>query len=205
MKFMQLQDFCRKVVQTRSPGKLIALDVGTKHVGLAHTDASRRFVTEGAVKSLKRSSKTDGSEHRLSGPAVTQLGLKLQRIIDKEQACGLVVGIPLKDGDPTPFCKEIVDLMLRLDCTLPTPTPSKTDSSISSSTSTEAAASDRESREMPFTLWDEQYSTMEGRRLVASATSKRSVYLKRKDSIAASVILSKFLAHSEMVPQEEAE
>lgn len=194
-----MADFCRKVVQKRASGKLLSLDVGTKHVGLALTDESRRFVIEGAVKSLSRQSKEGG--HRLSGPAISQLGAKLQRIINEERACGIVVGIPLKDGEPTPFCKEIVDFMLRLDCTLPIKSKSK--SNTGSASNDNASQPEEEEEEaaapIPFTLWDEQYSTMEGRRLVASATNKRSTYLRRKDSIAASVILTKFLSHAERV------
>ncbi len=182
---MELLAFHRYMGQ--GVGKLAALDVGTKHVGLAITDETKRFVV--GSDTLKRKG-SDATQHRLADASVQAFTKQLQNVIDKEKIVGLVVGIPLHNGVSTPFCKEIVDLMLRIQCTLP--------QSTSLLSNIENIPSP-----MPFTLWDEQYSTMEGRRLVAQTTSKRSVYLKRKDSMAASVIMQKFLMYKENVYDRE--
>lgn len=186
MKFLDLRSFQKVALWSTGVGKLAALDVGTKHVGLALTDESRRFVIRGDT--LKR--KSGRGEHRLASSSVEFLTRQLQAFIAKEKVRGLVVGIPLHNEKPTPFCQEIVDLMLRMDCFLPDPVslPSVDTSAMPPRTSPE---------HMPFTLWDEYGSTVEGRRLVKQTSTKRSVYLKQKDSIAASVILQEFLLHSE--------
>ena len=112
--------------------------------------------------------------------------------MDKENCCGFVVGIPLKDGETTPFCKEIVDLMLNVRCAVKPHNQLKLGSSEEES---EYDREDREDREMYFTLWDEHNSTMESRRHVARTTNKRSVFMKHKDSMAAAVILQKMMEH----------
>jgi len=174
MKYLDLGSFFAKVLKPRRLGKLASLDFGTKHVGVAITDASRAFVVPHSTLA-----RTKPPAHRMSRTSVQTLGQNLQNVIDNEQICGIVVGLPLKDGETTLFCKEIVDVMLRMNCNLPTTTDNITN----------------DITQVPFTLWDEYASTMDSRRLVAATSNKRSVYLKKKDSMAASVILQKFLAN----------
>jgi RNase H-fold protein (predicted Holliday junction resolvase) len=191
MKFVELRPFIKQVLSSRTHGKILSLDVGRKHVGLALSDESKQFVS----------------------PAITlgraSLASAMQELVNKEKVCGVVVGIPLLDGKPTPFCTDIVNLMLSMqvltsdsdplspllgaDC-LSHPQnagnrilPEAHDQTLSA----------RARQLMPFTLWDEQFSTMEARRFVAQSTSKRSIYLKHKDSMAAAVILQKFLVFAE--------
>lgn len=173
MKFLELRLFIKQVMFSRTHGKILSLDVGTKHVGVALSDESKQFVS----------------------PSVTfgrfALTSSLQEIVNKENVCGLVVGIPLRDGKPTRFCTEIVNLMLSMPIIKP-------NTALNLEERDKDNDKEQQPHHMPFTLWDEQYSTMEARRLVGQSTNKRSLYLKHKDSVAAAVIMQKFLVHAEV-------
>jgi len=209
MKFLELRPFIKLALSSRTSGKLISLDVGKKYVGLAFSDESKVFVNPASTLNRVQAASLAAAngyfqvykkKERMCDSAVSYLATNLQAVINKENVCGVVVGIPLKDGEPTGFCQEIVDLMLRLKCTLPNQSLPMlaANETTSSFTITDAeAGTETEANAMPFTLWDEQYSTMESRRLVAQSTDKRSVYLKHKDSVAAAVILQKFLTFAE--------
>jgi RNase H-fold protein (predicted Holliday junction resolvase) len=205
MKFLDLRPFIKVALSSRTTGKLISLDVGKRYVGLAFCDESKQFVNpadtllrvpaaslasaNGYIQVYKR-------KERMCDSAVESLSKNLQAAIDKENACGVIVGIPLKDGKKTAFCTEIVDLMLRLKCTLPNQNLSMP--AVNETLSEDATVIDSETdNAMPFTLWDEQYSTMEARRLAAQKSNKRSVFVKNKDSLAAAVIMKKFLSFAE--------
>lgn len=188
MKFVELTPFIKQVLSSRLSGKIASLDVGKKHIGVALCDESKYFVNP--ITTLSRSALpevvhnlTSKKDHRMSKSSLNALSKKLQGIIDKEHVCGLVVGIPLLDGKPTPFCTEVVDLMLQLQCFMPEKYMNGDVHNIAN--------------EMIFTFWDEQYSTMEARRLVAQRTESRNVFLKQKDSMAAAVIMHKFLSFAQ--------
>lgn len=189
MKYLEVPAFIARILGTRSSRKLMALDVGTKHVGVAITDESQMFVSP-----YSTISRTKPPIHRMSPSAIKSFEQKLQSVIDKEAVCGIVVGLPLKDGEPTPFCQEIVDMMLQMNCFFPQSQyqPATPDSDSNANAAYEHKELARK-EPMEFTLWDEYGSTMDSRRLVASTSNKRSVYLKKKDSMAASVILQRFL------------
>ena len=165
-------------------GKIAALDVGTRHVGVAVSDEGRQFVSP-----MTTFSRSKSGEWRNGSIAVQSFSKKMQEFVDKENCCGFVVGIPLKDGETTPFCKEIVDLMLNINCT------AKPQNQLRMEQDIDDDNDNYDKDEMFFTLWDEYNSTMESRRHVARTTNKRSVFMKHKDSMAAAVILQKMLEH----------
>ena len=189
MKFVELRPFINQVLSSRTRGKILSLDVGKKHVGLALSDESKQFVSPSIT---------------LGRPA---LASAMQELVNKEKVCGVVVGIPLLDGKPTPFCTDIVNLMLSMQVlTSESDSPSpvldanrltQNTGNVRPSQIPSETAPARTRQLMPFTLWDEQFSTMEARRFVAQSTSKRNIYLKHKDSVAAAVILQKFLVFAE--------
>ena len=100
------------------------------------------------------------------------LSRQVQRFVDENGCRGIVVGFPLLDGHATNMANEIVQLMLRVDC---------------------QTSSRRSRMSLPFTLWSEVGSTVRARRMIKGATTKRSVYSKKKDEVAAAVILERFL------------
>lgn len=54
-------------------------------------------------------------------------------------------------------------------------------------------------------MWDESYSTSDARVALKQSSYRRSIFLKHKDSVAASIILKTFLDHHEhdfMFPNE---
>jgi RNase H-fold protein (predicted Holliday junction resolvase) len=189
MKFVELRPFIKQVLSSRTHGKILSLDVGKKHVGLALSDESKQFVSPSIT--LDR----------------TALASAMQELVNKEKVCGIVVGIPLLDGKPTPFCTDIVNLMLNMQVRISDSDPgslmleaNRLSQMIGNRISSQEQAQTPPARGrqlMPFTLWDEQFSTMEARRFVAQSTSKRNIYLKHKDSVAAAVILQKFLVFAE--------
>ncbi len=73
-------------------GRLLGLDVGTKTIGLATSDALRGMATP--LSTIARTK-------------FTKDAVKLAEIIRKEQAVGLVIGLPLNmDGSEGPRCQS---------------------------------------------------------------------------------------------------
>jgi len=140
-----------------------ALDVGTKHIGLAVSDEGRVVATPWTT--IERTGAARNSE-----VAVGMLGSKLQRVISELQIDGLVVGLPIHEGKPTPLSREIVQLMLHTRCFNPK----------------------NKDQDMIFTLWNEHSSSMEARRVSKSLGSRTGAFHKHKDEMAAAVILRSF-------------
>jgi len=152
----------------RSISRIAALDVGTRHVGVAVSDENR--IVSSPLTTIERSVTA-----RNSAAAVGAFAEKLQSVLTEAQVDGLVVGLPLFQGKPTPLCEEIIQLMLRAQC----------------------HSSDRARQDVVFTLWNENSSTMESRRLSKALGARDGAFRKHKDSLAAVVILRSFLeAHS---------
>eukprot|EP01036_Dinobryon_divergens_P034588 gene34588-44717_t len=171
MRILAVQQF-RSFV-SNSIGGIMSLDVGTKHIGIAITDASRRFVSP--IGSVTR--KKGLIDDRMSPEALTHLSKCIQQYVNEQRPIGIVLGFPLHiDGSLTPLCYEILRIgenlqLHRTDLWTAQPNP----------------------QEMVCTFWDERESTMEARDIIAGMSSRRRVVRKYKDSVAASVILRSFL------------
>ena len=175
MKYIEAAHFLKSLPRRGSLSRIAALDVGTKHIGVAVSDESRIVSTP-----LKTIERLAGSG-RNSPAAVEMLAQKLQLLIKEEQLAGFVVGLPLIRGQRSPLCEEIVQLMVQAACYIPTPRTS-VDSVVA-----------RQKDMMMFTLWDENSSTVEARRLSKALGAKNSTFHKHKDEMAAAVILRSFL------------
>jgi len=163
MKYVESARFLSQL--PRKLSRLAALDVGTKHIGVALSDEGR--IVAQPHSTMERGPGRNGPE------AVSALTRKIQALIDAEQIDGLVVGAPTHQGQPTELCEEIVQLMLAIQCRT-------------------AQASPPDS-EMLFTLWNENSSTVEARRASKALGAKRSTFVRHKDEMAAAVILNSFL------------
>jgi putative Holliday junction resolvase len=173
MRYLAPAAFVKYLARFQPPqgGKIAAFDVGRKRIGVAMTDESRTVVVPMTTMERERSGD------------IAQLSKQVQAFVNETGCVGLVVGLPLKDGQATEMANEIVELMLQVDChkqakekgdeTSPPPSP------------------------LPFTLWSEVGSTMKAREIIKQASSKRSVYAKRKDEVAAAVILKRFMFHNQ--------
>lgn len=166
MKYLAPAPFLKHVMQF--PGaRLAAFDVGTKKIGVAMGDESHRLVFP--MTTLTRGK---GGDEALSR--------QVQSFVDENGCKGIVVGLPLLNGQATSMANEIVQLMLRIDC-------------VSDDTQ---AGQGSNTFPLPFTLWSEVGSTMRARKMIKGASSKRSVYSKKKDEVAAAIILERFLFHN---------
>lgn len=166
MKYLAPAPFMKHLMQL-SKGRLAAFDVGTKRIGVAMGDESHRLVFP--MQTLTRGK---GGDEALSR--------QVQSFVDENDCKGIVVGLPLLDGQATNMANEIVQLMLRINCVC--------DDS--------RAGRDPNTMQLPFTLWSEVGSTMRARRMIKGLSSKQSVYSKKKDEIAAAIILERFLYHN---------
>lgn len=74
-------------------GKLAGLDVGTKTIGLAVSDAGWHFA--GPAETIRRTKFTKDLE-------------QLRKLVDREQVVGLVLGLPLNmDGSDSPRTQSV--------------------------------------------------------------------------------------------------
>jgi putative holliday junction resolvase len=127
-------------------GRLIALDVGSKTIGVAFCDAGWSFATPD--KTLARGKFTADKA------AITAL-------IARENACGIVIGLPLNmDGSDSPRTQ-----------------------------STRAFARNMADTGLPILLWDERWSTQAVTRALIAADTSRAKRATRIDSAAAAFIL----------------
>jgi putative transcription antitermination factor YqgF len=154
---------------------LAGLDVGRKHIGLAICPMT--IVDVKAYGSIEvpykyALSNIDSSKARPIQVDYEKLAKKLQSIVDKEQIVGLVVGFPLsKEGEITPLCEEILNLIQVLPLSMP----------------------NKPHEEMLVTFWDERNTSVGARQIAKAISQRRSVAKKYKDSFAASLILQGFL------------
>ena len=163
MKYVESSRFLIQL--PRKLSRIAALDVGTKHIGVALSDEGRMIAQPHST--IERGAGRNGSE------AVSALTRKIQALIDAERVDGLVVGAPMHQGKPTELCEEIVKLMLAMPC--------------------RAAAQASSNEEMIFTLWNENSSTVEARRVSKALGARRASFERHKDELAATVILNSFL------------
>ena len=102
---------------------------------------------------------------------------ELSRIAVDRGVVGLVVGLPLLDGRPCASSQMVEGFVLRL-CRASTAVGGRL-------------------AEAPLLLQDESFSTSEARARIRLASTKRSVLLRRKDAVAACVILQSVLEPDE--------
>ena len=127
-------------------GKLAGLDVGTKTIGIAICDSGWHFA--GPSETIRRTK-------------FTQDLASLRRIIDHEQAVGLVVGLPLNmDGSDSPRTQSV-----------------------------RAFARNLAPLELPVLLWDERWSTQAVERAMIEADVSRAKRAEKVDALAAAHIL----------------
>jgi len=127
-------------------GKLMGLDVGTKTIGAAVCDAGWHFA--GPVGTVRRTKFTaDLAE--------------LRRIVEREHATGLVVGLPLNmDGSDSPRTQSV-----------------------------RAFARNLAPLGLPILLWDERWSTQAVERAMIEADVSRAKRAEKVDALAAAHIL----------------
>ncbi|MCB2082161.1 MAG: Holliday junction resolvase RuvX [Hyphomicrobiales bacterium] len=136
------------VAELTARGRLIGLDVGTKTIGIAVSDESRLIATPQST--LKRIKFTQDAEI-------------LCRLFDTEQACGIVIGLPLHttQGDYTAMAQSVTQFARNLS--------RKTN--------------------LPILLWDERLSTQAARRALEDSGTRAMHHKAKIDHIAAGFIL----------------
>ena len=144
-----LFDDPREFRDTIAPGhRVIGLDVGTKTIGTALSDT--RLVIASPLETIPR-------RGRFRDDADTLFGL-----IDRHQAGGLVIGLPLmldgRDGPRTQSTRQFARNLLAL-------------------------------RDMPVTFWDERLSTAAVTREMIAADMTRKRRAEIVDRVAAAYIL----------------
>lgn len=167
MRLVPLREFKDVLSAIRGRKRLLCLDVGTKNVGIAISDESLQFAFP------------HSTFHRVDSPASLPLRMDpaslmaasrhFQAITDEENIGAFVIGLPLFNGEVTPLCREIVQFASRLAIKL------------------------HDKQDAWATVWDESYSTSGARHLAKNMSSHLNVRLKRKDMMAASIILEDFM------------
>lgn len=150
----------KDVLKFSTKTKLGALDVGKNFVGIAMSDESRTFVKP--LGCLERQ-----TNQRMSATAIDNFSSKLERYVCENKIAGFVVGLPIFQGELTPFCNEIIKLMTNVQ--LP------------------------EKPEVFCTFWNETDSTFQARNLSSKYSTSSAVYLRQKDALAAGIILMDFM------------
>jgi putative Holliday junction resolvase len=127
-------------------GKLAGLDVGTRTIGIAICDSGWHFA--GPLETIRRTK-------------FTQDLASLRRILESEQAVGLVVGLPLNmDGSDSPRSQSV-----------------------------RAFARNLAPLERAVLLWDERWSTQAVERAMIEADVSRAKRAEKVDALAAAHIL----------------
>ena len=129
-----------------SAGKLAGLDVGTRTIGLAICDSNWSFA--GPAETIRRTKFTKDLE-------------LLRSFLAREQAVGLVVGLPLNmDGSDSPRTQSV-----------------------------RAFARNLAPLQLPVLLWDERWSTQAVERAMIDADVSRARRAEKVDALAAAHIL----------------
>lgn len=163
---------------------LLGLDYGTRRIGIgisvdglnAYELATyNRHPTAVTKDSSNNFQSTSVRMDYNSDEAMIHASKFLSRIVQAHNVKGIVVGYPLlHDGSPSKLCPEIVSFMQRLQIDPPIQTPL-----------------------FPCvgTIWNENGSTVIARAHIRSFTTRKAVAMKKKDSVAAAIILQSFLNH----------
>lgn len=136
--------------------KLLSLDVGDRRVGVAVSDASGLIASPLAV--IRRASKA-------------QDFVKIARLVQEQEAGGLVVGHPLnRDGSAGPQAQRVERYVAAL-----------------------AEALQAQGLELPIFMWDEYMSTQRAQEVMIAAGRRARDRRARIDATAAAVILQDYL------------
>lgn len=127
-------------------GKLAGLDVGTRTIGVAICDPGWHFA--GPLETIRRTK-------------FTQDLVALGKILDREHAAGIVVGLPLSmDGSDSPRTQSV-----------------------------RAFARNIAPLDLPVLVWDERWSTQAVERAMIEADVSRARRAEKVDALAAAHIL----------------
>jgi len=205
MKLLNYIEFCRHL-KLNGKGNIAGLDFGAKQIGIAISDQSRHFVHP--IGSITRS--RCGANLNSGVEILSKLGT-LFKEKGYHDVTGLVIGLPLLDGRMTPFCHEIratVGQMEKLVELSHTVEHDDRDVANTGEHDWPSLASGSVHRDVPTvptglleyvppvcTFWDEYNSTSEAKAAISRVTSKRAVRMREKDSVAACIILDRFLEH----------
>ena len=187
-RILPLKAFVAEVASLRPPTQLIALDFGTKTVGVACCDETRIAVTPLGNIAVRQPYR--------SAESLRQLKAQLQALGRTRGLRHFVVGFPLTlDGDLSPLCHRIVWTLQHLPSTDVDALSGKFDSGNSTGRGSSGETSESGTDVLTFCLWDEAFTTAQARRAIKATSTKRRVLLKHKDSVAAGNILRSFLDH----------
>lgn len=98
--------------RTTNSFKIASLDIGTKHIGIAITDETKRIAIP-VKKDIKR--KTSIQYTRMSNQSIQLLTNDLNNLISTHNIRLFVVGLPLHMLQSTPLANEIIDLMMQVN------------------------------------------------------------------------------------------
>lgn len=167
----------RSSPQTAVRNSILALDIGTKRIGLAKCDL--HYFQAFACGTIERKYEITLDESR------RKLTNALQQTIEKENVVGIVVGFPLmENNDITPLAQKILADMQRLNC------------SYGADGILQLKAHGlvvNEPVPMMCTFWDERYSSQKARAIIRTKySSQRGVISKMRDPLSAVMILEDF-------------
>ena len=186
MRLLSNIDFCM-LLQKYPIGSIGCLDFGSTAVGIAVCDSSRRFFHPlGTVSRKYRGSTKEATVE------VMYKTMDMLRGRGYNSLSGMVIGLPLiGDQEMTPFCHQINNIVTKagvLDYTSNNETgpPNRVAAMLSS---------------LPpvCTYWHEYNSTADAKAYLRETTTRRSVRMAQKDSVAAAIILENFLEHPEVL------
>jgi RNase H-fold protein (predicted Holliday junction resolvase) len=165
--------------------------MGTKVCGFAMSDESKHFSFPGPI--VKRRGNFDD---RLRPENIERFAREMKSNFDKHKVCGLVVGLPLADGDGalSPFALEVIETMsLVANCSniWEDVNPTLHASEIVTLNQDSILTNDTS---FVYTFWDERFTTSTARKIARSRQKSKEKYLQAKDSIAATLILGNFLS-----------
>lgn len=109
MKVLSNVDFCRYLRQ-HPTGAIAGLDFGAKQIGLSVSDPSRHFVHPlGSINRTRR-----GVNRSVGVEILSKMG-QLFRDKGHKDITAVVIGLPVFDGQLTPFCREISSTVTLLE------------------------------------------------------------------------------------------
>jgi RNase H-fold protein (predicted Holliday junction resolvase) len=183
MRIVNLKTFVDELRHFRSNPQaavrnhILALDIGTKRIGLAKCDLL--YFQSFACGTIERKYEVTLDEAR------RKLTNALQQTIEKEKIVGIVAGFPLmENNDLTPLAQKILSDMKHLNC------------SYGKDETSQMEAQDLNTAvpvPMMCTFWDERYSSQKARAVIRTKySSQRSVTDKMRDPLSALMILDDF-------------